>query len=75
MNVKEQIYDARRAFVLANDKPPSVLFVSIGFHTLLWVHLVSGGYVDARRPSLSGYKFMGMTIHVVPTLSEGFYVA
>lgn len=74
-DAKEMIYLARRTFLLGHSEPPAVMFVSIAFHTALWASLSATSFGAPPPKSLSGAKYMGMTIHVVPTLTEDFYVA
>lgn len=70
--MRDEILCARSRYWRGYDAPPTQLFLSPEAYCELLE------WVRARTPELKtlvGAKFCGMEIHIVPTLTEGFYVA
>lgn len=66
--MREEIYVARDEFVIRHGKFPTLLFVGPSSHTGL-----CQSFSDAEGQevtNLQGAKVYGMTVHLVPTLTE-----
>jgi len=80
---KEQVQRARQLYLFRRDEPPTQLFLSNPFHEELLVQLRQSDGISERSrlglleelKTLKGRKFLGMTVHIVDTLKDGFYVA
>jgi hypothetical protein len=76
--VNELLHHARKDFYRANNRPPTLLFVSPEFHTRLCAYFSRRNELWGDKgtiESLVNAKAYGMEIHLVPTLMKGFHVA
>jgi hypothetical protein len=73
--MKDDIMLRRTEYMRLHSSPPTVMFLSLEYHQRLLEYLKREGYVDSHLHCLGGMRFCGMTIHVVPTLEEGYHIA